>query len=52
MNRLTSRQRKLLYAVGIIVLLGPIVYLGFPVQQSVHGATSTGLGKLGHLRGL
>jgi len=50
MNRLTSRQRKLLYAVGIIVLLGPIVYLGFPVQQSVHGATSTGLGKLGHLR--
>ena len=50
MNRLTSRQRKLLYAVGIIVLLGPIVYLGFPVQQSVNGAASSGLGKLGHLR--
>ncbi len=50
MNNLTSRQRKLLYAVGIIVLLGPIVYLGFPVQQSPTGVASSGLGKLGRLR--
>jgi len=50
-NLLTSRQRKLLYAVGIILLLGPIVYLGFPVQQSATGAAaSSGLGKLGRLR--
>ena len=50
MNNFTSRQRKLLYAVGIIVLLGPIVYLGFPVQQSPTGVASSGLGKLGRLR--
>jgi len=50
MNNFTSRQRKLLYAVGIIVLLGPIVYLGFPVQQSSTGVASSGLGKLGRLR--
>lgn len=50
MNNFTSRQRKLLYAVGIIVLLGPIVYLGFPVQQSAAGVSSSGLGHLGRLR--
>ena len=50
MNSLTSRQRKLLYAIGIIVLLGPIVYLGFPVQQSGTTVSSSGLGKLGQLR--
>lgn len=50
MNRFTSQQRKLLYAVGIIVLLGPIVYFGFPVQQNSTGAAISGLGKLGQLR--
>ena len=51
MNSFTSRQRKLAYAIGIILLLGPIVYLGFPVQQSATaGAASSGLGKLGRLR--
>lgn len=51
MNNFTSRQRKLLYAVCIIVLLGPIVYFGFPVQQSPSGGVaSSGLGKLGRLR--
>lgn len=48
----TPRQRKLRYAVCIILLLGPIVYLGFPVQQSPSGgvSSSSGLGKLGRLR--
>ncbi|MCA9012284.1 MAG: hypothetical protein KDB01_21180 [Planctomycetaceae bacterium] len=50
MNRFTSRQRKLLYAVGIVVLLGPIVYLGFPSQQSATAASSSGLGRLSQLR--
>jgi hypothetical protein len=50
MNRFTSRQRKLLYAVGIVVLLGPIVYLGFPAQQTAGAVSSSGLGKLSQMR--
>ena len=50
MNRFTSRQRKLLYAVGIVLLLGPIVYLGFPSQQNAAAGSSSGLGKLSRLR--
>ncbi len=51
MTNLNSRQRKLAYAVGILLLLGPIVYLGFPAEQR-SGSTegSSGLGKLAQLR--
>src|SRR5215211_563313 len=37
MNRYTSRQRQLVYLVGILVLMGPIIVLGMPTtaeQQS------------------
>lgn len=33
MNKLNSRQRKMLYGILIFILLGPIVYLGFPEDQ-------------------
>ena len=35
MNSLTSRQRKIAYALGILVLLGPIIILGAPVSETV-----------------
>jgi hypothetical protein len=35
MNSLTSRQRKLIFATGIIVLLIPIIYLGAPASHDV-----------------
>ncbi len=43
--RLTSRQNKLIYAAGIVLLLGPVVYLGFPssVSDKANGATSVGV---------
>lgn len=44
MNRWTSRQRKLVYMVAILVLLVPIVYLGMPATTD-----STG-GELAQLR--
>jgi hypothetical protein len=51
MSNLNSRQRKVSYAVGILLLLGPIVYLGFPAEQSAApGQSSSGLGKLAQLR--
>jgi hypothetical protein len=33
MTSLNSRQRKMLYGILIFILLGPIVYLGFPEDQ-------------------
>lgn len=33
MNRLSSRQRQLVYLVAILVLMGPIVVLGMPTTQ-------------------
>ncbi len=35
MNALTSRQRKVVYALGILVLLVPIIYLGAPLSSRV-----------------
>lgn len=35
MNNLTARNRKIIYAVGILVLLAPIVYLGAPVSEDI-----------------
>ena len=35
MNKLTSQQRKLLYLVGIVLLLIPIIVLGMPAGQPV-----------------
>ena len=32
MSTMNSRQRKIWYGVGILLLLVPIVYLGFPAQ--------------------
>lgn len=40
MSRMNSRQRKLSYGAGILLLLAPIVYLGFPSQQSGDGDSS------------
>lgn len=51
MTRLTSRQRKMAYGIGIIVLLIPIVFLGFPTRQSVSGDDNvTDLGLLSRMR--
>jgi hypothetical protein len=47
MNRLSSKQRKLIYAGGIIVLLVPIIYLGLPKSGSGSDAYQ---GKLAQLR--
>lgn len=52
MNGLTSRQRKLVYAVGILLLLIPIVYLGAPTSEDVVPGTNTAVsgGKLAQMR--
>ena len=44
MNRLTSKQRKLLYVVCIVVLLLPVIWLGMPAT----GVKGSG-GKLAQL---
>jgi hypothetical protein len=44
MNRLSSRQRKLVYLCGILVLLIPIIWLGRPSAGEDHG------GRLAQLR--
>ncbi|MEZ6060188.1 MAG: hypothetical protein R3C19_07500 [Planctomycetaceae bacterium] len=45
MNKLTSRQRKMAYAGGVLVLLVPIVFLGAPATQDVQpGAKATASG--------
>jgi hypothetical protein len=41
MNDLTSRQRKLVFATGIIILLIPIIYLGAPASQDVNVTDTT-----------
>lgn len=51
MSNLNSRQRKVAYGIGIVLLLGPIVYLGFPAEQNAGaGESSGGLGKLAQMR--
>ena len=51
MSNFNSRQRKVAYGICIVLLLGPIVYLGFPAEQnSSAGQASSGLGKLARLR--
>jgi len=51
MSNFNSRQRKVIYGICIVLLLGPIVYLGFPAEQNVaSGETSSGLGKLARMR--
>ena len=39
MNSLTSRQRKVAYAIAIVVLLVPIIWLGAPVSEDVEPGT-------------
>lgn len=54
MNRLTSRQRQLVYFVAMVLLLIPIVWLGRPAGKAAAGpqagADSAGGGKLAQLR--
>jgi hypothetical protein len=51
MNQLTSRQRKMTYGIGILILLLPVVYLGFPTRQVPGGESSaTDLGQLSLMR--
>ncbi|MEO1998932.1 MAG: hypothetical protein ABGZ17_27105 [Planctomycetaceae bacterium] len=45
MNNLTSKQRKLMYLVGIVILLIPIIGLGMPAASEVGSG-----GKLAQLR--
>ena len=47
MNSLTSRQRKIVYALAILVLLVPIIYLGAPLSTDVQpGRKNRGHGRL------
>lgn len=41
MNSLTSRQRKIVYALAILVLLIPIIYLGAPLSTDVQPGRKT-----------
>lgn len=53
MNKLTSRQRKLVYAAGILFLLFPIVKLGAPAAKDVSvgdKSVADGTGTLARLR--
>ncbi|MCH2212969.1 MAG: hypothetical protein MK110_16825 [Fuerstiella sp.] len=52
MNSLTSRQRKIVFALSILVLLAPIVYLGAPLSEDVQPGTKTGVtgGRLARMR--
>jgi hypothetical protein len=53
MNELTSRQRKLIYAAGILLLLYPIVKLGAPAARDVgieDKSVADGSGELARLR--
>ncbi|MEZ6132282.1 MAG: hypothetical protein R3C59_26775 [Planctomycetaceae bacterium] len=52
MNDLTSRQRKLVYAGGILMLLIPIVYLGAPTSEDVVPGVQADVpgGKLAQMR--
>lgn len=53
MNNLSSRQRKLIYAVGILLLLYPIVKLGAPMARDVNvtnKSVADGSGELARMR--
>lgn len=53
MNELTSRQRKLIYAAGILLLLYPIVKLGAPAAKDVavtDKSVADGSGELARMR--
>jgi hypothetical protein len=51
MNRLSSRNRKLLYMVGVLVLLAPIGVLGMPAtEQTEPGQKATSGGVISRLR--
>ena len=51
MSSFNSRQRKMAYGIGIVLLLVPIVYLGFPAKQNAAaGEQSGGLGVLARMR--
>lgn len=50
MSTASSRQRKMWYGVGILLLLVPIVYLGFPARQTAGGDRTGGLGVLARQR--
>lgn len=52
MNKLNSKQRKRVYGLGIVILLGPIMYLGAPTSEDVQPGTNTAVsgGKLAQLR--
>ncbi len=53
MNELTSRQRKLIYAAGILLLLYPIVRLGAPAAKDVNAgdqSVAEGSGELARMR--
>jgi len=51
MSTVNSRQRKIWYGVGILLLLGPVVYLGFPARQTAGAvADAGGLGVLSQKR--
>ncbi|MGC1275755.1 MAG: hypothetical protein WBC44_18775 [Planctomycetaceae bacterium] len=49
MNQLTSFQRKLVYALGIVILLVPIIWLGRPAARDETGQRTAG-GTLAKLR--
>ncbi len=50
MNRLTSKQRKLLYVVCIAVLLAPIIWLGMPATGETAAGEDVSGGVLAQLR--
>ena len=51
MSTASSRQRKIGYGIGILLLLVPVVYLGFPARQTAGGGDRTGgLGVLAQKR--
>jgi len=52
MNSLTSRQRKVVYAIAIVVLLVPIIWLGAPLSSDVEPGTKTAVtgGMLAEMR--
>ena len=49
MNRLTSKQRKLLYLLGIVVCLGFIIWLGMPATEKAEAGKEVSGGVLAQL---
>lgn len=52
MNSLTSRQRKIVYALAILVLLVPIIYLGAPLSKDIQPGSRNAVtgGRLAQMR--